>query len=143
MARYKKIEDEDKEREVPMYMRTTEELKDYIGDFENQLKENAEKKYLKNPPSVGQHWLRDRGLTMFYLKYNWLSTWLINGKRFWAITEKYVKDGIPEKESALNELRGRRQYAEEEDIMNGEPIIRDMYLKEKREKIGIWAKHKK
>lgn len=103
----------------PMYMRTTEELRaildNFVGNFEREFEKHKEHKFLKNPPTVGMGFLRDRGLTMWYLENNWLFTRVKDKKRYWALTHQYIEDGIPEKESALEEMASRRRYAEERE----------------------------
>lgn len=141
------IFNEQKEGGNEIWQKSTEELKEIIGEFENQIKEHKE----NIPPTIqgqfkavadgklpncGTHWLFDRGVVAYYLKNGWLQTIKIeNEKRSWAMTQKYVEDGIPQKEEALSELIGRRQFAEEECINQGDIIIKDLYEKGKKEKI--------
>lgn len=111
----------------PMYMRTTEELKaildNFVGNFEKELEKHRKHKFLKNPPTVGMGFLRDRGLTLWYLENNWLFTNVKDKKRYWALTHKYIEDGIPEKESALEELASRRRYAGQKEAETVESLI--------------------
>ncbi len=138
--------------EVEIWKKSTEELKEIIGDFENQLKFHKDnipptqegKTRAVNDgklPDCGMSWLEDRGIMLWYLENGWLWTGKKEGeKRRWSITQKYINDGVSAIEEALEELRHRRIYAEEEAIKYGDKIISDMYFKERQEKIDAMRK---
>ncbi len=143
---------EEKE-EIKVWQRSTEELKEIIGDFEEQLKSHKDnvpptpegkRKAVQDGilPDVGMWWCEDRGIMLWYLKNGWLFTEnpKEGEKRKWAMTTKYISDGVPKIEEALDELQHRRLYTEEEAIKNGDPIIREMYEREQQEKIDAMRK---
>ena len=135
--------------DVKIWQKTTEELKEIIGDFEKQLishkdgiPKTAEGKHRAvldgKLPDVGAYWLEDRGILLYYLETGWIFTENPKDgeKRRWALTQKYNLDKIWKIEEALEELQHRRIYAEEEEIKNGDPLISEIYEKEKVEKIA-------
>jgi len=147
---------EDKEEEkvfTPVWQKSTEELKETIGDFENQLKEHKENipstvhgqmRAMNDGklPDCGSRFLLDRGITVWYLENGWLQTETpkLGEKRKWQTTTKYILDGISGKEETLDELQHRRNYAEEEAIKGGDPEIAEMYRKEQQDKIDAMRK---
>lgn len=143
----------DEKEEIKIWQKTTEQLKEIIGDFENQLnlhkdnipptREGKIKAIADGKlPDVGMWWIEDRGVMLWYLKNGWIFTEnpKEGEKRKWAMTTKYISDGVPKIEEALDELQHRRIYAEEEAIKNGDPIIKEMYQKEQQEKIDSMRK---
>lgn len=143
----------EEQEDIKIWQKSTDELKEIIGDFENQLKSHKDNipstregksKAIQDGklPDVGMWWLEDRGVMLWYLKNGWLFTEnpKEGEKRRWSVTTKYISDGVPKIEEALDELQHRRIYAEEEAIKNGDPIIAEMYEKEQREKIDALRK---
>ncbi len=141
------LSNEEKE-EIKVWQKTTEQLKEIIGDFEEQIKlhkdntpptREGKRKAIQDGklPDVGMWWCEDRGVMLWYLKNDWLFTEnpKEGEKRRWSMTTKYISDGVPKIEEALDELQHRRIYAEEEAIKNGDPIIKEIYEKEQRSKI--------
>lgn len=136
------------QEDIKIWQKTTEELKEIVGEFETQLKNHTENIPLTlagkkravvdgKLPDCGIYYLEDRGIAVWYLENGWLSTEKKeNEKRTWSLTQKYISDGIPQKEEALEELRSRRAFAEEEAIKNGDPVISGIYYKERSEKIA-------
>lgn len=110
-----KDEEEEVKQETPVFMKSTEELKKIIGNFERELEAHKSHEFYANHmewPDCGSGMLRDIGLTKYYLQKGWISTRVINGVKHWAVTLKYLIEGIPEKERAMDELISRRQFAE-------------------------------
>jgi hypothetical protein len=134
----KYLDGEQKEKDiVPIHMRSTEELKEIIGDFEVEMKKNKDNipateigksRAVREGklPDCGMWWLRDRGITVWYLKNCWLYTKNppIGEKRKWSMTTRYVNEGIPQKEEALEELINRRQFAKEQNEINTEDLCK-------------------
>ncbi len=117
--------------------KTTEQLKDIIGEFENQINEHTEgvpseagkvKAILEGKlPDCGVYWLRDRGVAIWYLENGWLFTEKKEGqKRRWALTEKYNSNGLPAKEAALEELIKRRNYAQKMEMAEIRETVKSM-----------------
>lgn len=143
---------ESEQEEVGMWQKTTEELKEIAGDFREQLKEHTEGipktihgKHMAVQagllPDIGGWWIEDRGIVAWYIQNGWLERTKKEGEKCkWSWTQKYVSDKIPQLEEATEELRCRRLYAEEQSIEHGDPIIKEIYEKEQREKIDALRK---
>lgn len=128
--------------EKAYWQMTKEELKaildNYVGNFETQLNAHKKNKFLKNPPDCGMAWLRDIGVLRWYLENGWIAVFQdgfvknkkgekTNRKKWrWALTEKYISERIPEKESVLDELMGRRLFREKENAIAQIELVRSM-----------------
>lgn len=136
------------ERENEIWQKSTEELKEMIGEFENQLNEvkdniplavEGKARAVKDGllPDCGMYWLQDRGIATWYLKNGWLATIKkVDGKRKWTLTQKYNDDGVMQKDIALDELQERRRFAEEEAMKKQDPIIKETFEQDRKIKIA-------
>lgn len=138
--------------EIKVWQKSTEDLKEIAGSFREQLKAHTEgipktiagkHKAVQDGllPDVGGWWIEDRGVVTWYIQNGWIETTKKEGeKRKWALTTKYISDKIPQVEEATEELRCRKLYAEEQAIEHGDPIIKEIYENEQREKIDAMRK---
>ena len=122
----------EKEEIVEVWQRGTAELEEIVGDFEHLLNK-AKQNIPSSPigalravregklPDCGMYYLRDRGIANWYVENGWLWHEKNEGEiRRWALTKKYVTDGVALKESALEVLFERREFEKENALKKEE-----------------------
>lgn len=123
--------------DIPLWQKSISELEEIAGEFANEIKKHKENipatlegQYRAvmdgKLPDCGTHWLRDRGVTTWYLENGWLTTFppeknqagVIIQKRRWALTNKYITDGIYDAEQAIELLKEKKDWTKQKVLIN-------------------------